>query len=185
MRKSMNNESDHDSGPQKPSGGNFGAWMAVGFWILLLSFVSIAAKQHLDKRMAADPPLYLPQATGSGPAVAINGSRRGHYRVQGFVNGQTVDFLVDTGATEVSIPSGVAERLNLRRGTTGLARTANGTVTIYDTTIDTLSIGPLSLSNVAANINPGMQGNEALLGMSFLRHFTLVQKGSQLQIQTP
>jgi len=181
----MNNESDPNSEPQKPTGGNLAVWMTLGFWILLLGFASIAAKQYLDRQMAADPPVWLPQTTGTGPAVAIDSTRRGHYRVQGFVNGQSVDFLVDTGATEVSFPESVAERLGLKRGAAGLARTANGTATIYDTNIDTLSIGPLSLSNVAAHVSPGMLGNEALLGMSFLRHFTLVQKGSQLQIQTP
>lgn len=181
----MNNESDPDSGSQKPAGGNFGVVMAIGFWVLLLSFLAIAAKQYLDSNLAADPPRLLTQVNGESPAIAINSTRRGHYRVQGFINGQAVDFLVDTGATEVSIPSSVAVKLGLNRGAAGLARTANGTATIYQTQIDTLSIGPLSLTNVAAHISPGMQGNEALLGMSFLRHFTLVQQGTQLQILKP
>lgn len=159
--------------------------MAIGFWILLLGFMALAAKKYLEISAQADPPRWIPQVSGEGPAIAIESSRRGHYRVQGFVNGQVVDFLVDTGATEVSIPVTVADKLGLRRGTAGLAQTANGIATIYDTQIDTLSIGPLSLSDVPAHISPGMQGNEALLGMSFLRHFTLVQQGSQLQIQTP
>ena len=181
----MNNESGRGSDSDKPAGGNLAVWMTVGFWVLLLAFAAIAAKQYRAKQLAANPPIWLPQSAQSGPAVAIDSTRRGHYRVQGFINGQSVDFLVDTGATEVSLPSSVAQRLGLEPGKAGFARTANGTATIYDTQIDTLSIGPLSRSNVPAHISPGMQGDEALLGMSFLRHFTLVQKGAQLQIQTP
>ena len=193
----MNNESDPEKGPeyrpgpadgpveQKPAGSSFGLWMAIGFWVLLLGFGTVGAQKYLEKQNEADPPLIIRSDSGTGPAIALNGTRRGHYRVQGLVNGHPVDFLVDTGATEVSIPENVAKMIGLRRGQAGYANTANGVATIYDTEIQSLTIGPLHRSNVAAHISPGLTDGDALLGMSFLRHFDLVQRGNQLQIQTP
>ena len=185
----MNNESepefDPEIDPQKPAGSSAGVWMAVGFWVLLLGFGALGAQKYIERQQAANPPLILGSDSGVGPAIALNGSRRGHYRVQGLVNGHPVDFLVDTGATEVSIPENVANRIGLRRGEAGYADTANGIATIYSTQIQTLTIGPLQRFNVPAHISPGLAEGDALLGMSFLRHFDLVQRGNQLQIQTP
>ena len=171
--------------PEKPAGSSAGVWMAFGFWILLLGFGALGAQKYLEKQNAAKPPIILSSQSTSGPAIALNGTRRGHYRVQGLVNGHPVDFLVDTGATEVSIPENVAKKIGLRRGEAGYAVTANGTATIYSTEIQTLTIGPLQRINVPAHISPGLTQSDALLGMSFLRHFDLVQRGNQLQIQTP
>jgi len=182
----MNDESDQEFGQEKPPGSNAAVWMTIGFWVLFLVFGTIGAQKWLEERQKADPARIIAAEAGNGPGIAIDGGRWGHYRVQGLVNGQVVDFLVDTGATEVSIPESVAERIGLIRGEPGFAETANGIATIYDTQIDTLEIGPLKRRNVAAHISPGLSaGHEALLGMSFLRHFTLVQAGDQLQIQTP
>jgi len=164
----MNNESDHDFDKEAPTGQNFGVWMTIGFWVFAMGFGVLGAQHWLAERDAADPPRIIASETGSGPAVVIDGTRYGHYRVQGLVNGHPVDFLVDTGATEVSIPEGIAVKIGLTKGEAGWADTANGVATIYDT-----------------DISPGLEGGEALLGMSFLRHFTLVQTSNQLQIQTP
>jgi len=159
--------------------------MLIGFWAIMLCFAVLGGQHWLEERAKANPPRILATSSGEGAAVSIEGTSRGHYRVQGLVNGQPVDFLVDTGATEVAIPGSVAERLGLRRGESSFAFTANGTAVIYDTEIATLQIGSLTRENVGAHISPGLEGDEALLGMSFLRHFTLHQSGTQLQIQEP
>jgi len=185
----MNNESDpgfnRKPEQENQAGSSAGVWMAIGFWVLLLGFGALGAQKYLQKQSAAKPPLILSSQSGTGPAIALNGTRRGHYRVEGLVNGHPVNFLVDTGATEVSIPESVAKRIGLRRGKAGYATTANGTAVIYSTEIQTLNIGPLQRMNVAAHISPGLAESDALLGMSFLRHYDLVQRGNQLQIQTP
>lgn len=185
----MNNESDPEFDPksdqEKAAGSSAGVWMAIGFWVLLLGFGAAGAQKYVETQNAANPPLIIAPQSGSGPAIALNSTRRGHYRVQGLVNGHPVDFLVDTGATEVSIPESVAKRIGLRRGEAGYATTANGIATIYSAEIQTLNIGPLQRMNVAAHISPGLSESDALLGMSFLRHYDLVQRGNQLQIQTP
>ncbi len=181
----MNNESDHEFDQEDPPGSSMAVWMTIGFWALMLGFGYLGAQHYLKQQRAADPPRILATEAGAGPAVILNGTRRGHYRVRGFINGHPVDFLVDTGATEVSIPAGLAREIGLVRGAPGMAHTANGLATIYDTQIGSLSIGPLQRTNVPAHISPGLGEGEALLGMSFLRHYNLVQRENQLQIQTP
>lgn len=181
----MNNESENDPGSEKPAGHTIGVWMTIAFWICFLGFAAVGAQRLIEERRAANPPRIVSQNTNNKPTILIEGTRRGHYRVQGLVNGYPVDFLVDTGATEVSIPADVAARIGLERGAASLAITANGTATIYDTEIQSLSIGPLQRFNVPAHISPGLVNSDALLGMSFLRHFNLAQEDNRLQINEP
>ena len=103
----------------------------------------------------------------------------------GSANGEPVEFLVDTGASQISIPILIADRLNLTRGRSYPVQTANGEVTVYATVLDEVSIGPFTMKNVPAHVNPGMNGDVALLGMSFLRYFELKQTGGELTISAP
>ena len=116
-------------------------------------------------------------------AVTLKQDRRGHYTVSGLINNFPIDFLVDTGATEVVIPAGLAERLNLERGRAKRASTANGSVTVYQTNLARLSIADLHFDNVSGVINPGMNGTAALLGMSVLKNLELTQTGNTLVLK--
>jgi aspartyl protease family protein len=91
-----------------------------------------------------------------------------------------VVFLLDTGATNVSVPLHLANSLNLVGGVTYPVQTANGIVQVTQTTIAQLSIGDIQLYNVQANINPADQSDEILLGMSALRQLEFTQKGEWL-----
>ena len=94
-------------------------------------------------------------------------------------------FLVDTGASGISIPDAVARRLNLQRGRSFDVLTANGNARVFATRLDSLAIGPFGQRNVRAHINPSMSGETALLGMEFLRHYNLTQRGGELTISLP
>ncbi|NNL10176.1 MAG: retroviral-like aspartic protease family protein, partial [Pseudomonadales bacterium] len=97
------------------------------------------------------------------------------------INGQPVTLLLDTGATNVAIPADMGKRLQLKRGPAGVAYTANGRVTVYATRIDRLQIGEITLQNVSADLNPGMNGSDAiLLGMSALSQVQFSQRDGKL-----
>ncbi|MBJ7265966.1 TIGR02281 family clan AA aspartic protease [Idiomarina abyssalis] len=115
--------------------------------------------------------------------VVLEQNRMGHYVARGKVNGQSVTFLLDTGATLVAIPEGLAQKFGLRKGRQGMSQTANGRVITYRTEIDRLQLGDIQLSNVAASITPGMDGDVILLGMSALKEFELMQKGDTLTLR--
>ena len=116
--------------------------------------------------------------------IRLEQNRQGHYVVSGSINGKPAVFLVDTAATSVSIPAHLADEFNLPRGRSRMASTANGRVKITLTEIATLTLGGITLQNVAANINPGMQGEQILLGMSALKQLEFTQRGETLILRT-
>ena len=155
--------------------------MAVAFIIALglltMFFSGVEEKQR--------NPNQDPDSTyrGNRIEVVLERNRQGHYLVVGEINRQRAEFLLDTGATDVVVPERLAEKLGLRKGRAGRAMTANGSVTVYETVIDELRIGDITLRDVNASINPGMGDLEILLGMSALKHIEFVQRGSQLTLR--
>ena len=115
--------------------------------------------------------------------VRLLQNKQGHYLTSGTINGAEVTFLLDTGATNVSIPMHIAEQLGLQRYGSGIAQTANGSVRVYQTKLDELSIGAIYLYDVDASINPGLRANEILLGMSALKQVAFSQSGKQLTLR--
>ena len=84
--------------------------------------------------------------------MRLASSRQGHYLVNGQIDGQDVTFLLDTGATQVAVPSAVAERLGLARGAPIVISTANGRATGHRTRLASLRLGDIELRDVAALI---------------------------------
>lgn len=111
----------------------------------------------------------------------INGLN-GHYSTSGEINDTPVYFLLDTGATHVVVSNELASVLGLENFGEAQMLTANGTVTGYRSELDRVSFGPITLTGVDAIVNPAMDGNEVLLGMSALRQVEFSQKGSNLTI---
>ena len=115
--------------------------------------------------------------------VVLQRDRSGHYITQGQINGTTVNFLVDTGATDVAIPEQIARQLGLQFGPQVAVMTAAGPVRAWRTRLDRVAVGSVSLDNVRATITRAPM-DEILLGMSFLQHFTLMQQGDELIIES-
>ncbi len=120
---------------------------------------------------------------GGVKEIILQSSTHGHYVATGKINNKKVKFLVDTGASYVSVPENVAKKVGLKKGAPLLVSTANGTVTVYATTLDTVSIGDITLHDIKADVNPHIQGDEILLGMSFLRYLSVSHEGDQLTIR--
>ena len=115
--------------------------------------------------------------------IVLKRDRSGHYLTKGEINGQSMLFLVDTGATDVAIPASTARELNLDFGPEVTVMTAGGPVRAWRTRLDSVSVGSIELTNVRATITQGPL-NEVLLGMSFLQYFTIRQQGDELTIET-
>jgi aspartyl protease family protein len=160
-----------------------GKWMVAATWLIVLGLMTLLFQQVLDNQRNPNRAISSSMSEAGIAEVQLLRNRFGHYVATGRINGSQVDFLVDTGATDVSVPIDVAERLALRRGPQFQVETANGIVTVYHTILDSVELGEVSLYNVRANINPHMQGTEILLGMSFLRDVELIQRGELLIIR--
>jgi len=95
----------------------------------------------------------------------------GHYWVAGSINGQSIQFLVDTGATSVALNDEHARRLGIDYRVVGAplqVNTASGTARGWRVTLDRVKIGELEVLGVEAVVLEGGSPTEALLGMSFL-----------------
>ncbi|MBV1913746.1 MAG: TIGR02281 family clan AA aspartic protease [Pseudomonadales bacterium] len=110
-------------------------------------------------------------------------NRNGHYVVNGKINGQTVKFLLDTGATDVVIPENIAHKLGLEFGYPRQANTANGVITTYSTLIRSLQLDKIELHDVRGSINPHMDMGAILLGMSALKQLELIQRDQHLTLR--
>lgn len=185
MPHSPNQSPDDDSSKLPPdASGTIGGWMIVVLWVLVLGGGTLLANQWIKAREAGKITVWT-SPDGVASKLTLQADRYGQYELTGSANGKNVKFLLDTGATGISIPANVANRLNLSRGRSFPVSTANGQVTVYSTQLEEISIGPFTLENVSAHINPGMDGNVALLGMSFLRHFEMIQRSGELTISAP
>lgn len=150
------------------------AWL-IGLGLLVFVFQDLLDDQYNPNQQ---PKLSL-QSNGKAE-VTLEQNRQGHYVTNGAINGTEVIFLLDTGATQVSIPAHIAEHLSLKGGAKQRVQTANGLITVYKTQINELRIGNIYLYNVAAHINPSMQADEILLGMSALKRVEFRQTGKEL-----
>ncbi|MBI5260911.1 MAG: TIGR02281 family clan AA aspartic protease [Bradyrhizobium sp.] len=104
-------------------------------------------------------------------SISIPRDARGHFQAEGRIEGQRIDFMVDTGASVVALNESSAARFGLRpaRGEYKAAvSTANGTVKAARTRIAMLDVGGLVVRDVDALVLPDEALSENLLGLSFL-----------------
>lgn len=115
--------------------------------------------------------------------VTITASDDGHYYIDGKINNQAVEFLVDTGASLVAIPEKLAKQLGLYGRYSITLSTASGEVTGSLTRLQQLSFAKFNLTDVKAVIVPGNEDETVLLGMNVLSQFNLLQEKKQLIIK--
>jgi aspartyl protease family protein len=110
---------------------------------------------------------------------------QGMYFVKGKVNRTTVNFLVDTGATFLTMSGKHAKKIGIDflNGTIGYANTASGRVKVWQVKLDSVSIGDIKVSNVDASVIAGNQPFEILLGNSFLKYTKLQRIGVTMELQ--
>ncbi len=125
-----------------------------------------------------------PEQTGTRSTVTLAPDSRGHFVVDGQINGSHMRFLVDTGATFVSLPATEAARLgiDLRNARRGFSQTANGAVPVYRVMLESVTVGTVTIYNVEANVHGGPGLDVALLGMSFLNRTEMRRDGGNLTL---
>ena len=113
------------------------------------------------------------QSVVDGTTIVLPRSRDGHYYLTLDINNVPVQFVVDTGATQVVMTQKDAKRIGLNPLTLsylGIANTANGTVRTAAVLLETVSLGTMKDTRVRAVVNDG-QMNGSLLGMTYLSKF--------------
>ncbi|MEJ8834953.1 retropepsin-like aspartic protease family protein [Ramlibacter sp. AN1133] len=125
---------------------------------------------------------------GAGPTrgskIVLTAGSGGHFLASGAINGRAVQFMVDTGATSVSMGVADAERLGVdyRKGQLARGGTANGTVTAYLVKLNSVRVGEVEVFDVDAAVLPVSAG-PILLGNSFLSRFQMTRLNDQLVLE--
>ena len=121
---------------------------------------------------------------GSAPLVMLEADGRGMFRSSGRINGASVQFVVDTGATFVALGRSDAQRLglDLTRAEPIAMQTANGVARGWKLPLDSVSIGGITLRNVEGVVHSS-DLPVALLGMSFLNRMEMRREGSTMQLR--
>ncbi len=130
-----------------------------------------------QRALTAAPSPEQPHSASYSNSVEVPRDALGRFRVDGRVNGRSLDFMIDTGASIIALTADDAAQLGIHPAPSdyrvGL-KTANGLVRAAPATLETVEIGDIAVHDVAAVVMPDGALSENLLGMSFLsrlRHF--------------
>lgn len=142
------------------------AWLAI-FAIVFVLFLFREEGQAVWNRATAD--IAGSRGTISGSALRVPMRDDGHFWVRGTVNGQEVEFLIDSGATTTALSVDVAKSAGVEIDTAFPVNinTANGSVQAQTARISALNVGPIRQNNARAVVSAAF-GDTNVLGMSFL-----------------
>lgn len=120
---------------------------------------------------------------GIGQQIKITAQSGGHFFTSGTINGRTVNFLVDTGATSVALSESEANRIGLeyKSGKLAYNSTANGMIVVYHVSLASIRINDVQVYNVDAVVIPAPMPY-VLLGNSFLQRFQMRRENDLLTL---
>jgi aspartyl protease family protein len=154
----------------------------LGLMVLMAAF-AIGAVRYMDHSaksggtqamaMATKPAAAAPPQSHSGGyrTVTLNSDGRGYFEVTARVDGRSIDFLVDTGASSIALRESSAARLGIHpsaRDYTIKTQTANGVGKAAPVTLDRIEINGITVRDVRAMVVPDEALSTNLLGMTFL-----------------
>jgi aspartyl protease family protein len=147
----------------------------VVVWLLIMGALYLAMEQYLKPK---------PVTITADGTLVIAQSRDGHFYAQGTVAGKSAQFLVDTGASLVTVSNEFANQAGLHGGVSTVFKTANGDLPGRILADVPVTVGPIHVSGVRVGV--GLVGGEtdmALLGQSFLKHFEVNLSGRQMTLK--
>jgi aspartyl protease family protein len=121
---------------------------------------------------------------GGGTRIVLPVSTGGHILAQGAINGKTVDFMLDTGATVVAMSEADAQRIGLDygKGARVMLTTANGVAPAYKVQLDSVRVGDVEVYNVDAIVTQQPMPM-ILLGNSFISHFSMRRDADEMVLE--
>jgi aspartyl protease family protein len=122
--------------------------------------------------------------SGGGTQIVLTAGSGGHFQTLGTINGRTVTFLVDTGATGVSMSAADATRigLNYTQGQPINLQTANGTIRGWRVNLNSVRVGDVEVFNVDGVVAE-RDMPMVLLGNSFLSRFQMRRENDRMTLE--
>lgn len=159
-----------------------GKGMIYAAWIIALLMLTWLFDNYLEKQQNPNQIVIHETDANGKKRVKLQQNRQGHYIANGLINGQRVTFLLDTGATLISVPGNLARKLKLPTGSAHNVKTAAGNSIAYGTRLNSVQLGSIKLLDLKATIAPQMPGESVLLGMNFMRQLEMIQRNGQLTL---
>ncbi len=143
--------------------------------------VEVAGRRHTLRVGDAPASVGDGGSGGSSDKIVLSASSGGHFLKQGQINGKSVQLMVDTGATSVSLSLEDAKRigLNYTAGRPVRISTANGTTQGWVVSLSSVRVGDVEVTNVEGVVSSGSMPY-VLLGNSFLNRFQMTRTGDQM-----
>ncbi len=140
--------------------------------------------RRLDLPMGAARLADTAEAPSAAREIVLSAGTGGHFITSGMINGRSVQFMVDTGATRVALSHAEAKRigLDLSRAERGMTATANGNVPVLLVTLGALRVGEVVVNNVPAVVVPAPMPH-VLLGNSFLQRFQMRRDNDVMRLE--
>lgn len=158
-------------------------WIAIGL-VLVIGYSYRDEVGALKARVTGELLPAQGQVIGQD-GVAFQAGDDGHFHVEAMVNGERVLFLVDTGASDVVLTQDDARRLGLDPQSLSYSQayqTANGVGYGASVRLDSIEVGPIRVTDVAASVNQAPM-DRSLLGMTFLRRLSAYEvRGDSLTL---
>lgn len=147
--------------------------------------VEVNGKRHTLR--VGDAPASVGGSGGAvprGSRIVLTAGSGGHFFTPGQINGRTVNFVVDTGATSIALGATEADRIGLdyKKGQLGYSSTANGVVTTYRVRLNSVRIGDVEIFDVEASVLPAAMP-VVLLGNTFLSRFQMTRQNDQMVLE--
>lgn len=166
--------------------------LAVGERIQNVRLVSLqdgtavveAGNQRVTLRMDTPVSVGKPVTNNGNTRIVLPAGSGGHFMTQGSINGRTVTFMLDTGATSVALSASDADRIGLayKNGTPVQLGTANGVVNGYRVRLDSVRVGDVDVAGVDAVVSPQSMPY-VLLGNSFINRFSMRRDSDQMVLE--
>lgn len=145
------------------------------FWCVVMGLLYVLMTHYLKPKQA--------QVSANGDLV-IHRAQDGHFYTTGTINGEEARFMVDTGASLVSVSEKFAQKAFIRGGVPTTFHTANGDRPGRVVAGMGVSIGPVSVTNVKVGVGLSLgDENDALLGQSFLSKFDITMTKNQMVLR--
>lgn len=124
------------------------------------------------------------EASSGNAPVVLTSDGQGHFQTTGAINGVSIRFLVDTGATSISLGASDARRLglDLSKAEKGVSQTANGKTVVHRIKLNSVKVGDIVIHNVDGVVH-SQDMPFALLGMSFLNRTDMRREGDTLTLK--
>jgi aspartyl protease family protein len=156
------------------------------YWVNKLNETVVAPANEGKTAARLEPKSLNPRSITLRSSSVVIRSRGGHFSTDGRVDGRPITFVVDTGASHITIRESEAARLGYRprpRDYVARIHTANGEGRAARVDLESVQIGDITVRDVPALVVPDAALNVNLLGMTFLSRVKWVHERGQLVLE--